>query len=69
MQQKKLLEEQTEKQQAAAKAKKQKMKEIEAERRLNMPPTEAEMEKTVANEALKARVGIFFKDFKLNILG
>jgi len=55
IQQKKLLVEQNEKQHAAAKAKKQKMMEIEAERRKNLPPSEAEMETTMKNQTLQSR--------------
>jgi len=55
LQQKKLLLEQNEKQHAAAKAKKQKMLEIEADRKKNLPPSEAEMEATMKNETLQSR--------------
>jgi len=55
LQQKRLVEEQNEKAHALAMTKKQRMLEIEAERRQNVPPTEAEMEATMKNEALKAK--------------
>jgi len=55
LQQKRLLLEQNEKQVAAAKAKKQKMLEIEAERKKNLPPSETEMETTMKNETLQSR--------------
>ena len=50
------MEEQLEKQHAAAKAKKQRMMEIEAEKKKTMPPTESEMEATFKNDTLKERV-------------
>lgn len=55
LQQKKIHEEQTEMQQAAAKARKQKMMEIEAERRKNIPPSEIELEKKMKADSLKDR--------------
>jgi len=60
--QKRILEEQTEKQQSAAKAKKQKMMEIEAERRKNIPPTEGEMEATMKNESVQARAMLLLNE-------
>jgi len=50
------LEEQLEKQHAAARAKKQRMMEIEAEKKKTIPPTESEMEATFKNDSLKERV-------------
>jgi len=62
LQQKKIMEEQNEKQQAAANAKRQKMMEIEAERRKNIPPSEAEMETAMKNEALKAKAHLLLNE-------
>ena len=56
LQQRKILEEQNERTLAAAKAKKQKMLEIEAEKKKSIPPSESEMEANMKNEALQTRV-------------
>jgi len=55
IQHRKMLEEQNERKLAAAKAKKQRMLEIEAEKKKSIPPSELEMEATMKNETLKGR--------------
>jgi len=55
LQQKRILEEQNEKQMAAAKAKKQKMLEIEAERKKNIPPSDSEVEDQMKSNSLHSR--------------
>ncbi len=55
--------EQMEKQQAAAKAKKQRMLEMEAEKKKNIPPTESEIEDKIKANFLQNRV--LFKKFSL----
>jgi len=55
LQQKRIQEEQNEKQMAAAKAKKQRMLEIEAERKKNIPPSESEVEDRMKSTALQTR--------------
>jgi len=62
IQQKRILEEQTEKQHAAAKAKKQRMLEMENEKRKNMPASEAEMETTMKNETLNNRAKLLMHE-------
>lgn len=56
MQQKLILEEQKEKQQAAAKAKKERMLQMEAEKKKYVPLTEGEQEDLMKANALKSRV-------------
>jgi len=53
--QKKILEEQNEKQQAAAKAKKQRMLEIEAEKKKNVPANPSDIEDQIKSDTLQSR--------------
>jgi len=55
MQQRRLLEEQNEKQMAAARAKRQRMIEIEAEKRKNIPVNQADVDEQLRREALQNR--------------
>jgi len=55
MQQRRLLEEQNEKQMAAARAKRQRMIEIEAEKRKNIPVNQSDIEDQLRREALQNR--------------
>jgi len=64
IQQKRLLEEQQEKLHAAARAKKQRMLEIEAEKKKTIPPTESEMETTFKNDSLKERAKLLMNEDK-----
>jgi len=59
--QKRIHEEQLEKMQAAAKAKKQRMLEMEAEKKKNIPPTESEIEDKIKANFLQNRVKISLK--------
>lgn len=62
IQQKRILEEQNEKQHAAAQARKQKMLEIEASKKKDLSMTEGEMEQSMKNENIKAKAKLMMNE-------